>query len=85
MRTIELAKNRVELLQIIESAQSEPVLLITDSGQEFILSLVDDFEAEVNTLRNSRNFQKFLDERMKCKVRFPIEEIEKEIDAELSC
>ena len=37
MRTIELAKNRVELLQIIESAQSEPVLLITDSGQEFIM------------------------------------------------
>ena len=50
---------------------------------EFILSQTDDFEAEVEALRNSQKFQEFLDERIKCKVRFPIEELEKEIEEEL--
>jgi hypothetical protein len=83
MKTIDLQKEKLELSQIFDSARIEPVLLLTGDGQEFILSPADEFEAEVEALRNSRSFQAFLDERMKCKVRFPIEEIEKEIEDEL--
>jgi hypothetical protein len=50
---------------------------------EDALSQADGFETEVEALRNSQKFQAFLDERMKCKVRFPIEELEQEIEAEL--
>jgi hypothetical protein len=83
MKTIELEKEGLDIFQIINFARLEPILLLTDDGQEFILSQADDFEAEVEALRNSQRFQKFLDERMKCKVRFPIEELEKEIEEEL--
>jgi PHD/YefM family antitoxin component YafN of YafNO toxin-antitoxin module len=83
MRTINLEKEKLQLSQIFESARLEPVLLLAENGEEFILCQADEFESEVEALRNSHRFQEFLDERMKCKVRFPIEEIEKEIDDEL--
>ncbi len=83
MRTIDLEKKELGLSQILESARLEPVLLLAENGEEFILSPADEFEAEVEALRNSRSFQAFLDERMKCKTRYPIEEIEKEIEDEL--
>ena len=83
MRTINLEKEKIELSKIINFAREEIVLLITDDGDEFILSRADDFEAEVEALRNSASFQAFLDERMKCKVSFPIEEVEKETEKEL--
>lgn len=84
MKTINLEKEKVELSQVFNFAQTEPVLLMTEDGQEFILSQADNFNAEVEALQNSRSFQKFLDERMKCKVRIPIEEIEKDIEKELN-
>ncbi|MDM8550191.1 hypothetical protein QUF72_08945 [Desulfobacterales bacterium HSG2] len=82
MKTIDLGKERIELSRIFNFARSEPVLLLTGE-EEFILSRADDFEAEVEAIRNSKKFQEFLDNRMKCKVRFPIEDIEKEVENEL--
>lgn len=79
MKTIDLEKEKLGLTQVIESAREEPVLLLAENGEEFILSHADDFEMEVEALRNSPDFQTFLDERMKCKTRYSIEEIEKEL------
>ena len=53
-------------------------------GKEFFISEADDFEKEVEMLRGSQAFQKFLDERSMCKHRIPLEDIEKEIQKELS-
>jgi hypothetical protein len=78
MKAIRLEKDNFDFFQIFNFARSEPVLLLMN-GEEFILSRADDFDAEVESLRNNSDFQNFLDERMKCKVRFPIEEVEKEI------
>jgi hypothetical protein len=57
--------------------------LLMPDRREFILSQADDFEAEVEALRNSISFQDFLEERRQCQVKIPIEDIEKEIDEEL--
>jgi len=43
------------------------------------LAQTDDFAGEVKALRNSPKFQAFLEERMICKTKYPIEEIEKEL------
>ena len=64
MKTIDLEKKKTKLSQIFNFAQREPVLLITDNGQKFILSRADDFGAE-----KEDNFKTLLNER---KVRFPI-------------
>jgi PHD/YefM family antitoxin component YafN of YafNO toxin-antitoxin module len=58
-------------------AHKEPVLVLTSDGEEFILSQADDFDREVEALRNSQTFQKFLEERSQCKARIPLSEIER--------
>ncbi len=84
MKAIDLNKENLKLSQIFSFARNEPVLLVVGNGEEFIISKADDFETEVEALRNSESFQKFLDERSKYKTTFSLEEVEKEIDAELS-
>jgi len=80
MRTINLESESVELSQVLTIARTESVLLLTNDGDEFLLSRADDFDSEVEALRNSPSFQTFLDKRMNWKTTFPIEEIEKEIE-----
>jgi hypothetical protein len=69
---------------VINLARNEPLLLLTADGQEFFMTLADDFEPEVETLRQSQAFQHFLDERSRPLRRIPLEEIEAEIDQELA-
>ncbi|MBM4259738.1 MAG: hypothetical protein FJ147_28060 [Deltaproteobacteria bacterium] len=83
MRTIELDKEPLDLETVIKLASQEPVLLVTPEGKEFCLAEADDFEREVETLRGSQAFQRFLEERAAGTKRIPLEEIEAEIEQEL--
>ena len=84
MRTIELDKEPLDLAAVIKLASQEPVLLVTPEGKEFCLAEADDFEQEVETLRGSQAFQRFLEERSASTKRIPLEEIEAEIEQELA-
>ena len=82
MKTVNLEKEKLNLKDVINLARREPVLLITPDGKEFCIAEADDFEREVEALRGSQAFQKFLDERSSCTQRIPLEEIEKELEQE---
>jgi len=84
VRTVDLGKENVDLQAVISLARQEPVLLVTPDGQEFCIAEADDFEREVNTLRESEAFQRFLDERSACSQKIPLEEIEKQIQQEIA-
>jgi hypothetical protein len=83
MKTINLEKENLELKDVINLARNEPILLITPDGKEFCIAEADDFEKEVEALRGSQAFQKFLDARSSCTQRIPLEEIEKDLEQEL--
>ncbi len=83
MITIDLEKQKVDLAGVISLAKEEPVLLLASDGTEFFLSEADDFDKEVEALRASSAFQRFLDERSASSRRIPLEEIEREIEREL--
>ena len=83
MKSIDLLKEQPMLAEVIELAEKEPVLVLAPNGHQFIISEADDFDAEVEALRNSRRFQEFLDERMRSQTRIPIEDIQREVEAEL--
>lgn len=83
MRTIDLTDERLDLDAIIAIASDEPVILLTSDGREFFVSEADDFENEVDTLRASTAFQRFLDERSQSNRRIPLEEIESDIETGL--
>lgn len=82
MKAINIENEKMDLADIFVLARQESVLLIAN-GEEFILSRADDFEAEVEAIRNSPSFQAFLDKRMKCKTRFSLEDIEKSLSDDL--
>ncbi len=79
MKTIDLGQQEVALSTLIDWARQEPVLLLAPDGQEFCLAEADDFDQEVNRLRQSRTFQEFLAARSACSQRIPLEQIEREL------
>ena len=81
MKTVDLTKEKLDLEAVIKIASREPILLVTPDGKEFCIAEADDFEREVEALRGSRAFQRFLDERSASTRRIPLEEIEAEIRA----
>lgn len=83
MKTVNLEKENLALEEVINLARQEPVLLLTSDGKGFFISEADDFESEVEKLRQSAAFQKFLDERAASATGIPLEELEKEIEKEL--
>lgn len=84
MTTIDLTKQPLDLEGVIQLARDEPVLLLTADGREFCVAEADDFEKEVESLRRSPAFQRFLDERSACATRVPLEELEAEVERELA-
>ncbi len=84
MKMINLAEETVEVADLINFAQQGPVLLLTADGQEFLLAEADDFDQEVEALRTSQAFQRFLEVRSASKQRIPLDEIEREIEQELA-
>jgi len=84
MKTIDLKKEKLDLDGVIKIARREPVLLVTPDGKEFCIAEADDFDREVEALRGSQAFQRFLDERSASTKRITLEEIEAEIDQELA-
>ena len=84
MKTIDLEKEKMDLAEVIKIARREPVLLVTQDGKEFCIAEADDFEKEVEALRGSQAFQRFLDEGSASVRRIPLEDIEAEIEKELA-
>jgi hypothetical protein len=83
MKTVDLTKEKLDLEAVIKIASREPILLVTPDGKEFCIAEADDFEREVEALRGSLAFQRFLDERSASTRRIPLEEIEAEIEQEI--
>lgn len=52
-------------------------------SHELLLSDTDDFEREVEALRNSVDFQRFLDERSRSVGRVSLDEVEAELHGDL--
>ena len=84
MKTVNLEEEKLDLDAVIKLASKEPVVLLTADGKEFVLAEADDFAQEVETLRRSQAFQRFLDERSRSTRRIPLEELEAEIEQELT-
>ena len=80
MKTID--SRTADLAAVLRLAARGPVLL-TSAGGEFVVSKADDFEVEVEALRQSPRFQAFLDRRLKSSTWIPLAKIEKEIAADL--
>jgi hypothetical protein len=79
MITVDLRRERLTLEEVLQTARSQSVLIVTPEGDEYVLEIADDFDKEVAQLGNSEKFMQFLEERRKEPGRIPFEEIEKRL------
>ena len=80
MKVIELTQSPLSLDELLEMACQEPVILRLTDHKDFVLSAVDEFELEVELLKNHQEFMAYLDELSTQKATIPLEEVEKILD-----
>ncbi len=70
------ASNLTELLDL---AGEENVVLKTQEGREFILAEIDDFETEVESVRQNQALIQLLEERSKEERTYSLSEVEQKL------
>ncbi len=87
MKVINLAEQAIDIAEVLMLAQSEPVVLVAADGREYMVAEADDFDQEVEQLRQSVAFQAFLDERSarnSTRPRRSLDEVAQAIEAEIA-
>ncbi|CBN54353.1 MULTISPECIES: hypothetical protein [Kamptonema] len=74
MKTIELAQSNLTIVELMELAQQDTLILKKSDGTEFVLSVIDDFATEVEVLRQNEEFMEFLAQRSRSTKRLSLEE-----------
>jgi hypothetical protein len=80
MKTVNLTYEESSLAEVLELAGEDTVLLRTPEGREFILAEVDDFEAEVERVRQNPELMQFLEERSRERNTYSIAEVRELLD-----
>lgn len=79
MKTIELSESNLTVGELIELAEQDTIILIKPDGTEFVLSVVDDFAAEVKALSQNQEFMEFLAQRSRSTKRLSLSEARKRL------
>jgi hypothetical protein len=79
MRVIELGQSHPTLDEVIGQAKDEPLVLRQPDGSMFILSPLDDFDIEVEQLRNNPDFLAFLKGLSREEATISLQELRKEL------
>ncbi len=80
MKVIELTQSPISLETLLEMACQETVILRHSNHKEFVLSAVDEFDLEVELLRDNQEFMAYLDDISTQKATIPLEDVEKMLD-----
>ncbi len=83
MITYDLRHEALTLDELFRRAD-EPVHVITQDGQTFLIEPADDFAREVAILRQSKPFMTFLAERAKEPASISLDELDQEINEALA-
>lgn len=79
MTVIELANTRPTLDEVIGLAKDGVVVLRKPDGSAFALAALDDFEVEVQLLRNNPDFLSFLRQLSREEASISLEELRQEL------
>jgi hypothetical protein len=77
MRTIPVKRGNNSLSRAIKMAESENVVLRTPDGREFVLAELDDFDRELELMRQNKELMAFIDKRFKEKAKYTMAEVRK--------
>jgi hypothetical protein len=80
----DLRKQDITLDELFRVAADEKVHVVSKDGTTFVVEPADTFEQEVAMLRQSKTFMAFLAERSKEQATISLDELEQEINDELT-
>ncbi|HZF09302.1 MAG TPA: hypothetical protein VFE33_10980 [Thermoanaerobaculia bacterium] len=75
MKIVDLASTPSSLAEVLDLAGEDAILLKAPGGREFILAEVDDFEAEVEQVRQHPELLEFLAQRSSEKKTYSLAEV----------
>ena len=77
MKTIDLTNGTPSVPELLNIASEDNVLLRTADGREYVLAEVDDFEREVERVRQNQELMELLDQRSRPSKTYTIEQARK--------
>lgn len=79
MKTLEIDRLDLTVVELIQMAEQETIILKKSDGTEFVLSAIDDLTAEVEALRQNEEFMQFLAQRSRSTKRLSLEKTRKRL------
>jgi hypothetical protein len=79
MKTIHLTSDIPSVVELLEMARRESVLVETQEGDFFVISTVDSFDTEVELLRRNHRFLTMLDRFKQEEETIPLEQVEQKL------
>ena len=79
MKVIELKQTHPTLDEVIDLAEEELVVLRKSDGSVFALSSVDDFDVEVELLKNNPEFMAFLSQLSQEEATISLQDLRREL------
>jgi len=80
MKLIELAGKEPTLDEVVDLAKDELVVLRRPDGSLFAVAPVDDFEVEVELLKNNPEFMNFLKQLSQEEATISLQDLRRELD-----
>ncbi len=79
MKTIDISTKKSSIIELLNMAKEESVLVKTKDGDAFVISSIDEFNSEVELLRKNHKFLSMLDSFKEEKESFSIDLVEKNL------
>ena len=80
MKVIELAEKEPTLDEVVDLAKDELVVLRRPDGSLFAVAPVDDFDVEVELLKNNAEFMAFLKQLSQEEATISLQDLRRELD-----
>lgn len=77
MKTITLNDTNLTALELLKLAEKEAIIIMEKDGKEYVISLIDDFNYEVESLKNNQEFLNFLERRNQSQQKVSLTEARK--------
>jgi len=79
MKTVVISKRAKSINDLLKQATRQNMILRAEDGKEYILAEVDDFDREIELVRQNKALMKYLGQREQEKATIPLDDIEKEL------
>jgi hypothetical protein len=77
VKTIDLSKEQPSLADVLSLAKTEPVVIHSGVGEDFVVEHADEFDREAVALGDSEKFMSFLEARSNEAGDIPLAEVRK--------